>query len=128
MQSNNIPGLPTMQDSRIQFTDSAVKGGTLSLHLILRAMEERMKGTARDEGRNEFRLWRVNLLEILRSFDFDYDQTYINIERLRHCTMEHWSNMYFNFRCFTIWGSELFFRKGLPVMGYFVAVRVLRVG
>lgn len=81
MQSNNVPGLPIMQDSRIPCTDSAVKGGTLSLPRIPRAMEERMTGTAGDERRNEFHLWRVNLLEILRVFDFDFDQTYIIIER-----------------------------------------------
>lgn len=125
MQSNNVPGLTNMQDSRIQFTDSAVKGGTLSLHRIPRAMEERMTGTAGDERRNKFHLWRVNLLEILRSFDFDFDQTYIIIERLRHCTMEHWSNMYFNSKCLPSGGRNFFCGKGIPVMGYFVAVRVL---
>lgn len=125
MQSNNVPGLPIMQDSRIPCTNSAVKGVTLSLHRIPRAMEERMKGTAGDERRNEFHLWRLNLLDIPRGFDFDFDPTYIIIERFRHCTMEHWSNMYFSFRCLPSVGRNFSCGKGIPVMGYFVAVRVL---
>lgn len=64
-----------MQDSRILCTDSAVKGGTLSLHRIPRDIEERMTRTAGDERRNEFYLWRVNLIEIPQVFYFDFDQT-----------------------------------------------------
>lgn len=57
-----------------------------------------MTGTAGDEKRNECLLWEVNLLEILRGFDFD--RTYIIIEWFRHCKMEHWPGSYCSFRYF----------------------------
>lgn len=125
MQSNNAPGPPTLQDSRSPYTNSAVKGGTLSHRRIPRAMEDRMTGTAGDERRNGFHLWRANLFEIPRGFDFDFDQTYIIIEWFRHCTMEHWSNMYCSYRHLSFVGRDFSCEKGLPVMGYFFAVRVL---
>lgn len=62
-------------------------------------------------------VYQVNLIEILR--DFEFDQTYTIIEWFRHCKMEHWSGSYCSFRYFSCG------KKGLSVMGYFVAARVL---